>query len=117
MFSKTKRAAILVAASALLATSLGGNIAYADVTNGTDSVATSTSTSTSSSSNVSTATNDNNDTSNQVVSSTNAQTNGTSSYNNSLATTQAAYKNINATAVKSAMLAELNRLRTQNGLA
>lgn len=116
MFSKTKRAAILVAASALLATSLGGNIAYADVTaNTNDTTTTST--------NVATATNDNSDTSNQVVDNTTsnstdntATTTDSNSTNGNVATTQAAYSKIDAAAVRTAMLAELNRLRAQNGL-
>lgn len=118
MFSKTKRAAILVAASALLATSLGGNIAYADVTADTNSTTTTNT-------NVATATNDTNNTNNQVVNNTTsdskdnattANSNATDS-NNSVATTQAKYNNIDVAAVKSSMLTELNRLRAQNGLS
>ncbi|KRO00566.1 CAP domain-containing protein [Companilactobacillus kimchiensis] len=121
MFSKTKRAAILVAASALLATSLGGNIAYADVTaNTNDSTATST-TDTSANkndTNVATATNNSSDTNNQVVTSTTDKTvnNSTNTTNNNTATTQSTYNSIDVSAVKTAMLTELNRLRAQNGL-
>ncbi len=122
MFSKTKRAAILIAASALLATSLGGNIAYADTVNTGDSTSETTSTptnTTSNNSNVSTATNSNSDTNNQVVNpttKTDSSTTTNSTTNNS-ATTQAAYSKINVAAVRSAMFAELNRLRAQNGLS
>jgi len=125
MFSKTKRAAILVAASALLATSLGGNIAYADVT-ANSNVSTVTSTTdtntTNTDNNVATATNNSNDTNNRVVTPTTSNTESSSTTttdnttSNDFATTQAAYKNINVAAVKTAMLAELNRLRAQNGL-
>lgn len=124
MFSKTKRAAILVAASALLATSLGGNIAYADVTaNNNVSTATTTDTNTNNSADtsVATATNNNSDTNNQVVNNTttkttNNSTTTTSDNTSNTATTQAAYDGINIAAVRNAMLNELNRLRAQNGL-
>lgn len=131
MFSKTKRAAILVAASALLATSLGGNIAYADVTaNDNASTASTTDTNTNSNTNVATATNTDSDSNNQVVNNTTSQTtnntNTTSSTDtsdstgsvnaNTAATTQSSYNNIDISAVRSAMLTELNRLRAQNGL-
>lgn len=116
MFSKSKRAAILVAASALLATSLGGNIAYADATNNNNSVTAATTGT--DNTNVETATNDD---STNVVNSTTSKTadntNNTSTSTNSTATTQAAYNDIDVAAVKTAMYAELNRLRAQNGLS
>ena len=116
MFSKTKRAAILVAASALLATSLGGNVAFADTTASADNNTTATNTNT----NVATATNDNSDTNNQVVNATTEKTDNNSDSSNtsanSTATTQSSYQNIDVAAVRAAMLSELNRLRAQNGL-
>src|SRR5699024_6911005 len=119
MFSKTKKTAILLAASALLATSLGGNIAYADTTaTTTDSTTLTTSTDKSDGSSVATATNDN-DTENVVSNSTTKnsdQTTSTTDANNNTATTQAAYNKIDTAAVRVAMLAELNRLRAQNNL-
>ena len=125
MFSKTKKAAILLAASALLVTSLGGNIVYADVTaDNNTSTATSTA-DTNNNTSVATATNSNSDTNNQVVNNTTTQTSDNSSdtattnsnnTNSTTATTQASYKSIDTTAVRSAMLSELNRLRSQNGL-
>ena len=119
MFSKTKKTAILLAASALLATSLGGNIAYADTTaTTTDSTTLTTSTDKSDGSSVATATNDN-DTENVVSNSTtknNDQTTSTTDANNNTATTQAAYNKIDTAAVRVAMLSELNRLRAQNNL-
>lgn len=117
MFSKTKRAAILVAASALLATSLGGNIVYADTTS--SDVSTTASATGTSNTNVATATNDNSDSSNQVVSANSASTttkSNDSSTSNS-ATTQSSFSSIDVAAVKAAMLSELNRLRSQNGLS
>lgn len=139
MFSKTKRAAILVAASALLATSLGGNIVYADATTSTDTNNTSVTNTTAADSStttadtadkdatVSTATNNNSDTNNQVVSpATKTPSNDTTSTTNSnsdttsaastTAKTQSTYNNIDIVAVKKAMLVELNRLRAQNDL-
>lgn len=124
MFSKTKRAAILLAASALLATSLGGNIAYADVTannNAPTAATTDTNTNSSNETNVATATNSNSDTNNQVVNNTttkttNNSTTTTSDNANNTATTQGTYNSINVAAVRNAMLNELNRLRAQNGL-
>ncbi|MFC6177126.1 CAP domain-containing protein [Companilactobacillus huachuanensis] len=115
MFSKTKRAAILVAASALLATSLGGNIAYADTTANANNTSTVTTTSTNSNSdaNVATATNDSVDPNKTVTTtSTNDTTNSSTTAN-----TQASYNNIDIASVKVAMLTELNRLRAQNGLS
>ena len=114
MFSKTKRAAILVAASALLATSLGGNIAYADATANVNNASTVTTTNTNSSSDtdVATATNDSVDPNKTVTTtSTNDTTNSNSS---TVANTQASYNNIDIASVKMAMLSELNRLRAQN---
>ena len=120
MFSKTKRAAILIAASALLATSLGGNIAYADTTSTSANDSTTTTTNNdNNNASVATATNSNSDTNNQVVNSTTSGTSTndtTTAANNSSVTTQGAYNNINTAQVKMAMLAELNRLRAQNGL-
>ena len=134
MFSKTKRAAILIAASALLATSLGGNIVYADTTSAdantsvTNTTATNNDTTTNTAdkgTSVSTATNNNSDTNNQVVNpATKTPSNDTTSLTNSdtntasttTAKTQATYNNIDVVAVKKAMVAELNRLRAQNGL-
>jgi len=127
MFSKTKRAAILVAASALLATSLGGNIAYADVTANsnvsTNTTATTDTNTNNADTNVATATNNSSDANNQVVNATTDKTTSNSSdatttnnNNNTAATTQAKYNSINIVAVKAAMLNELNRLRAQNGL-
>lgn len=104
MFSKTKRAAILVAASALLATSLGGNIVYADTTS--SDVSTTASATGTSNTNVATATNDNSDSSNQVVSANSASTttkSNDSSTSNS-ATTQSSFSSIDVAAVKAAML-------------
>jgi len=117
MFSKTKKAAILVAASALLATSLGGNIAFADATttdaNNTSAV-TTTNTNSSSDSNVATATNDSVDPNKTVT--TTSTTDTTNSNSSTVANTQASYNNIDIASVKMAMLSELNRLRFQNGL-
>ena len=135
MFSKTKRAAILVAASALLATSLGGNIVYADTTSTdasnntsvTNTTATSgDTTTTDTGTSVSTATNNNSDTNNQVVNpatktpsndTTNVTNSDTTNASTSTAKTQSTYNSIDIVAVKTAMLNELNRLRAQNGLS
>ncbi|MQS76380.1 CAP domain-containing protein [Companilactobacillus halodurans] len=125
MFSKTKRAAMLLAASALLATSLGGNVAYADAATANNAINTSEQTTTDNSDGVSTATNDDSDTTNQVVqpstSSQSGETNQTSQSqskeNDNVATTQSAYQSIDVAAVKAAMFTELNRLRAQNGLS
>ncbi|MCV3763534.1 CAP domain-containing protein [Companilactobacillus farciminis] len=122
MFSKTKKTAILLAASALLATSLGGNLAYADTT-ATTSPTVTKATENSDNSSVATATNDN-DTENVVSNSTtkDTQTSSTTTASESdtsdsnTATTQAGYQKIDTAAVRVAMLAELNRLRAQNGL-
>ncbi|GAB5058135.1 hypothetical protein COSHB9_25250 [Companilactobacillus alimentarius] len=124
MFSKTKRAAILLAVAALLTTSLGGNIVYADtnsdVNNSTTSVTTADS---DTNKNVETATNNNSDTNNQVVNpatSTSSDANSSVTTNtnsaNGVAKTQSTYSNIDIMAVKTAMFNELNRLRSQNGL-
>lgn len=114
MFSKTKKAAILVAASALLATSLGGNIAFADATaSANNNTSTVTTTNSASDSNVATATNDSVDP-NKTVNTTSSDSTNNDTANN--AVTQASYKNIDVASVKVAMLAELNRLRAQNGL-
>lgn len=118
MFSKTKKTAILLAASALLATSLGGNFAYADTTATTDPTVSNT-TANNDNSSVATATNDNNQ-ENVVKNSTTNDNQATSSTDNSettgTATTQASYQKIDTAAVRVAMLAELNRLRAQNNL-
>ncbi|WCG34459.1 CAP domain-containing protein [Companilactobacillus farciminis] len=118
MFSKTKKTAILLAASALLATSLGGNLAYADTTATTDPTVSNT-TANNDNSSVATATNDNNQ-ENVVKNSTTNDNQATSSTDNSettgTATTQASYQKIDTAAVRVAMLAELNRLRAQNNL-
>ena len=118
MFSKTKKVAILLAASALLATSFGGNVVYADEANATDPTNT---TDVKNDTTVSTATNTNSDTNNQVVkpsssSNSNSDSHVSESTNSATAKTQAAYSNIDIMAVKTAMLNELNRLRAQNGL-
>ncbi|WP_201307643.1 CAP domain-containing protein [Companilactobacillus farciminis] len=118
MFSKTKKTAILLAASALLATSLGGNLAYADTTATTDPTVSNT-TANNDNSSVATATNDN-DQENVVKNSTTKDSQATPSTDNSettgTATTQAGYQKIDTAAVRVAMLAELNRLRAQNNL-
>lgn len=118
MFLKTKKTAILLAASALLATSLGGNLAYADTTATTDPTVSNT-TANNDNSSVATATNDNNQ-ENVVKNSTTNDNQATSSTDNSettgTATTQASYQKIDTAAVRVAMLAELNRLRAQNNL-
>lgn len=118
MFSKTKKTAILLAASALLATSLGGHLAYADTTATTDPTVSNT-TANNDNSSVATATNDNNQ-ENVVKNSTAKDSQTTSSTDNSettgTATTQASYQKIDTAAVRVAMLAELNRLRAQNNL-
>lgn len=121
MFSKTKKTAILLAASALLATSLGGNLAYADTTATTNPTVSNT-TKNSDNSSVATATNDN-DQENVVQNNSTTKNNQTASTDNSdttstssTATTQAAYQKINTAAVRVAMLSELNRLRAQNNL-
>ncbi|AKP03901.1 CAP domain-containing protein [Companilactobacillus pabuli] len=121
MFSKTKKTAILLAASALLATSLGGNLAYADTTATTNPTVSNT-TENSDNSSVATATNDN-DQENVVQNNSTTKDNQTASTNNSdttstasTATTQAAYQKIDTAAVRVAMLSELNRLRAQNNL-
>lgn len=121
MFSKAKKTAILLAASALLATSLGGNLAYADTTATTNPTVSNT-TENSDNSSVATATNDN-DQENVVQNNSTTKDNQTASTNNSdttstasTATTQAAYQKIDTAAVRVAMLSELNRLRAQNNL-
>ncbi|CAJ1176302.1 CAP domain-containing protein [Companilactobacillus nantensis] len=114
MFSKTKRAAILVAASALLATSLGGNIAFADATaNANSNTSTVTTTNNAGDSNVATATNDSVDP-NKTVNTPSSNSSNDETANT--AVTQASYKNIDIASVKIAMFSELNRLRSQNGL-
>lgn len=114
MFSKTKRAAILVAASALLATSLGGNIAFADATASANSnTSTVTTTNNAGDSNVATATNDSVDP-NKTVNTPSSNSSNDETANT--AVTQASYKNIDIASVKIAMFSELNRLRSQNGL-
>ncbi|MFH5811477.1 CAP domain-containing protein [Companilactobacillus sp. FL22-1] len=115
MFSKTKRAAILVAASALLATSLGGNVVLADVDSSIDgtttSVTTPNKTNTNADSNLASTTK-------STANSTDTSSSNSSSTNNSTnASTQSGYQNIDTASVKAAMLAELNRLRAQNGLS
>ena len=121
MFSKTKKTAILLAASALLATSLGGNLAYADTTATTNPTVSNT-TKNSDNSSVATATNDN-DQENVVQNNSTTKDNQTASTDSSdttstasTATTQAAYQKIDTAAVRVAMLSELNRLRAQNNL-
>ncbi|KRK99707.1 CAP domain-containing protein [Companilactobacillus futsaii] len=121
MFSKTKKTAILLAASALLATSLGGNLAYADTTATTNPTVSNT-TKNSDNSSVATATNDN-DQENVVQNSTTNKDNQTTSNTDSsdttstgTATTQAGYQKIDTAAVRVAMFSELNRLRAQNNL-
>lgn len=121
MLSKTKKTAILLAASALLATSLGGNLAYADTTATTNPTVSNT-TKNSDNSSVATATNDN-DQENVVQNNSTTKDNQTASTDSSdttstasTATTQAAYQKIDTAAVRVAMLSELNRLRAQNNL-
>ncbi|AYE38196.1 CAP domain-containing protein [Companilactobacillus zhachilii] len=115
MFSKTKRAAILVAASALLATSLGGNIVFADTTaSANTNTSTVTTTNNASDSDITTATNDSVDPNKTVNPSTSSDNSSNDTANT--AVTQASYKNIDVASVKMAMLSELNRLRAQNGL-
>lgn len=116
MFSNTKKAALLLATGVLLSTSFGGTVALADTT----------STDTNSDTTVSTATNSQNDSDNQVVKDTNTNSTANSNTSTSTASSTAASTNGSATvqsvqdidlsAVKSAMLTELNSLRAQNGL-
>ena len=110
MFSKTKKTAILLAASALLATSLGGNLAYADTTATTDPTVSNT-TANNDNSSVATATNDNNQ-ENVVKNSTTNDNQATSSTDNSettgTATTQASYQKIDNAADRVAIFAEYN---------
>lgn len=87
MFSKSKKMAVLIATSAFLATSFGGNIVFADSN-----------------------TNSNNTT---ITNNTSTADNNPSV----MIASQSNYKNIDVAAVKKAMLTELNRLRIQNGLS
>jgi len=92
MFSKSKIAIVLATASLLLSTNIGTYIVSADTT-ANDTTTSDTDTT------VSTATNDL-DSPNRTTTTTNAT----------------AKDNIDTAAVKAAMLSELNRLRSQNGL-
>lgn len=102
MFFKNKKAVILIATSALLATSLGGNIALADGTDQTNNVSAS-----------STDVSANNTTTADGVTPSKSSDSATSS---AIASSQS-YNNIDVASVRVAMLSELNRLRVQNGLS
>lgn len=90
MFSKIKKTAILIAASALLTTSFEGTVVFADTTSNT-----------------------NDDSS---LTTTNSDTTTDTSSTSTTTKTQAGYENIDLASVKLAMLNELNRLRSQNDL-
>ncbi|WP_125568733.1 CAP domain-containing protein [Companilactobacillus insicii] len=124
MFSNSKKVALLLATGVLLSTSFGGTTALADTT----------STNTGNDTAVSTATNNQNDSENQVVKDTNTTVGNTSTDDSSTTNTNGAKTNgstaatsattkvqsvqdIDLSAVRSAMLAELNSLRAQNGLS
>jgi hypothetical protein len=117
MFSKTKKVAVLLASAILLSTTFSGTTVFADDTSN-NSVNTTATTDTNT---VSTATN-NTDTGNSSVNDSNVSSDATTTttsdtQQNNSAVTQAGIQNIDVSAVKSAMLAELNRLREQNGLS
>ncbi|WP_125714035.1 CAP domain-containing protein [Companilactobacillus kedongensis] len=110
MFSKTKKIAVLLASGVLLSTSFS-TTAFADPTTASDTT-------------VSTATNNTDNGNGQVNANTNSDqtttNNGSSDSNaskNQSAVTQSTFNDIDVSAVKDAMLTEVNRLRSQNGLS
>lgn len=90
MFSKVKKTAILIAASALLTTSLDGTVVFADTASNT--------------------------TDDSALTKTNSDATADTSSTSTTTKTQAGYENIDLASVKLAMLNELNRLRSQNNL-
>lgn len=106
MFLKTKKIAVLLASGVLLSTSFS-TTAFADTTANSDTT-------------VSTATNNTDNGNSQVNmgdSNTNNNASNTDTANNKqTAITQSKASDIDVNAVKEAMLTEINRLRSQNGL-
>ncbi|MFC6323285.1 CAP domain-containing protein [Companilactobacillus baiquanensis] len=105
MFSKIKKIAVLLASGVLLSTSFS-TTAFADTTTDSDTA-------------VSTATNNTDNGNSQVnANDSNTDNNGSTTNNtdNQSAVTQSSASDIDVSAVKAAMLTEINRLRAQNGL-